>query len=66
MEEIVNGVQRTETFALFIVNDYVLDVIWEIDSIYLFDSRSKDKKNNLSSSVIAFPLTFDILCSLEN
>ena len=43
-----------------------MDLIWGIDSIYLFDSHSKDKNSNLSNSGTVFLLTFDTLYSLKN
>ena len=64
--EIVNSVQHTGISALLIVNNYILGLIWGNYSIYLFDSRSKDKNGNLSSSDTAVLLKFDSLYSLEN
>ena len=64
--EIVNSVQHTGISALLIVNNYILGLIWGNDSIYLFDSHSKDENGNLSSSDTAVLLKFDSLCSLEN
>ena len=45
ISEIVNGVQQIRVGALLIVNNYILGLIWRNDSIYLFDSHSKDKKD---------------------
>ena len=64
--EIVNSAQQIGTGALLIVNNYILGLIWENDSIYLFDSHSKDQYGNISSSDTAFLLKFDTLFSLEN
>ena len=63
--EIVNGVQQIGTGALLIVNNYILG-IWGNDSIYLFDSHSKDENGNVSSSGTAVLFKFDTLLSLEN
>ena len=40
--EIINSAQQIGTGALLIVNNYILGLIWGNDSIYLFDSHSKD------------------------
>ena len=48
--EIVNSAQATGTGALLIVNNYILGPICGNDSIYLFDSHSKDQYGNISSS----------------
>ena len=43
--KIVNNVQQIGTGALLIVSDYILGLIWCIDSIYLlFDSHSSTIK----------------------
>ena len=39
--------------------------MWGNDSIYLFESHSKDENGSLSSSDTADPLKFNILHSLE-
>ena len=44
----------------------LIGLIGGIDSIYLFDSHSKDENGNLSSFVTAVLLKFDTLYSLEN
>ena len=59
--EIVNSVQHTGISAILIVNNYILGLIWGNDSIYLFDSHSKDENDNLSSSETAVLLKFDSL-----
>ena len=65
-EEIVNSVWQIGTGALLIASNYILGLIWGIDSIYLFvDLRSEDENGNLSSSGTAFLLKFDTLQSLE-
>ena len=64
--EIVNSVQHIGTSALLIVNNYILGLIWGNDSIYLFNSHSKDENRNLSSFGTAVLLKFDTLYSLEN
>ena len=64
--ETVNSVQHIGTGALLIVNNYISVLIWGNDSIYLFDSDSKDENGNLSSSGTAVLLKFDLLYSLEN
>ena len=56
--EIVNSAQQTENGALLIVNNYILGLIWENYSIYLFDSHSKDQYCNISSSGAAVLLKF--------
>ena len=52
--EVVNSVQQIVTGALLIVNNYILSLMWENDSIYLFDFHSNDVNGKLSS-----PGTFD-------
>ena len=47
VSEIVNGIQQIAPGALIIINNYILDLIWGNDSIYLIDSHSKDKNDNL-------------------
>ena len=64
ISETVNSVQHTGTGALLIVNDYTFDLIWGLDSIYLFDLHSKDEKGNLSATAVL--LKFDNWYSLEN
>ena len=67
ISEIVNNAQEIGTGALLIVNIYILGLIWRNDSIYLFDSHSKDQYGNISSSGTAVLLKFDTLFySLEN
>ena len=58
--------QTIGTGALLIVNNYVLGLIWAIDSICLFHLHRKDKNGNLSSSGKADLLQFDILLSWED
>ena len=48
--EIVSNVQQTGIGALPIVSNYILGLICEFDTIYLFDSHNKDENGNLSSS----------------
>ena len=50
VSNIANGIQQTRAVDLLILNNYILGVIWENDSIYLFDSHSKDENGSLSSS----------------
>ena len=57
--EIANGVQQIGTGALVIFNNYILGLIWENYSMYLFHSQSKDENGNLSSSGTAVLLKFD-------
>ena len=64
--EIVNSARQIGTGALLIVNNYILGLIWGNDSIYLFDSHSKDEYGNLSSSDTAVLLKFDSLNPLES
>ena len=64
--EIVNIAQQIGTGALCIANNYILGLIWGNDSIYPFDSHSKDQYGNISSSGTAVLLKFDTLFSLEN
>ena len=40
--ETVNSVQQTGAGALLFIDNYISGLIWETDSIYLFDSHSKD------------------------
>lgn len=47
-------------------NNYILGLVWENNSIYLFDSHLKDENDSLLSSGIAVLLKFNSLCSLEN
>ena len=37
--EIVNGIQQIGASALHIVSNYILELIWGNDSLYLFDSQ---------------------------
>ena len=64
--EIVNSAWKIGTGTLLIVNNYFLGPIWVTDSLYLFDSHSKDECDNLSNSGTAVLLKFDFLNSLEN
>ena len=64
ISDIVNGVQQTEASDLFIVNNYILGLIWGNDSIYLFDSHSKDENGNLSSTGTVVLSKFDTWYSL--
>ena len=57
----VNSVQQIGTGALLVVDDHILALIWGTDSIYLFDSHSKDENNNLSSSGTASNCSYLIL-----
>ena len=50
VSNIANGIQQTRAGDLLILNNYILGLIWENDSIYLFDSHSKDENGSLSSS----------------
>lgn len=52
--EVVNSVQQIVTGPLLIFNDYTLSLMWENDSIYLFDYHINDVNGKLSS-----PGTFD-------
>ena len=45
--ETVNGVQQIGTSALLAVKIYIFGLIWGIDSLYLFNSHSKEKNDNL-------------------
>ena len=63
---ILNSVQQIGTDALLIVNTHILGLIWENDSIYLFDSHSKDENDNVSSLGTAVLIKFDTLHLLEN
>ena len=58
---IVNSARQIGTGALLIVNNYILGLNWGTDSIYLFDSHSKDEYGNLSSSGTEVLLKFDSL-----
>ena len=51
---------------LLIVSNYILGLIWGNDSVYLFDSHSKDENGNVSSSGTAVLFKFDTLLSLKN
>ena len=50
VSEIVNGVQQIRADTLLIVSNYILGLIWGNDSIYQFDSHTKDENGNFSSS----------------
>ena len=63
---IVNSVQEIETGAVFVVNNYIFSLIWGTDSMYPFDSHSKDENDNLSSSGTPYLLNFTTFHSLEN
>ena len=54
------------TGALLIVNNYILGLIWGNDSIYLFDSHSKDENGDVSSFGTAVLIKFDTLRSSKN
>ena len=58
--------QQIGTGALPIVNNFVLGLILGNDSIYLFDSHSKDENRNLLSPGTAVLLQFEKLLLLEN
>ena len=63
--EIENTLLQIVARALFIVNNYILDLIWGNDStIHLFDSHSKYENGSLSSSGITLLLKFDTLHSV--
>ena len=66
VSEIVNGVQQIGAGAILIASNYILGLTWENDSIYLFDSHSKDGNGNLLSTGTAVLLKCDTLYSLEN
>ena len=66
ISEILNDAQQIAAGALLIVSNYILDLIWGNDCIYLFDSHSKDENGNLSSFGKAVLLKFDTLYSLES
>ena len=63
--EVVNSVQKVGTSALLIVKNDILALICVTDFIYLFDSHSKEKNSNLSSSDLIVFLKVDTLHSLE-
>ena len=66
ISEIANGVEQIGAGCLLKGNNYILGLIWGDDSIYLFDSPSKDENGNLSSSGTAILLKFDTFYSLKN
>ena len=47
ISEIANGAYPNGAGALLIVTNYILGLIWENNSVYLFDSHSKDENGNL-------------------
>ena len=53
-------IQLARAGALLIVKNYNLGLIWENNSIYLFDSQSKDENGNLSHSCPTVVLKFYI------
>ena len=54
----MNGAHQIGAGDVFIVNNYILGLIWGDDSIYLFDSHSKNENGNLRSVYYnTFPLT---------
>ena len=63
--EIVNRVQQNGSDSLFIVNNYIIGIIEENDSKYLFNSHSNNENDNVSSFGAAV-LKFDTLYSLDN
>lgn len=63
--EIVNRVQQNGSDSLFIVNNYIIGIIEENDSKYLFNSHSNNENDNVSSFGTAV-LKFDTLYSLDN
>ena len=46
--ETVNSVQQSGTGALLIVENCISGLIWGTDSIYLFDSHSKDVNGDIA------------------
>ena len=63
--ENVNSVQQIGTGGLLIVNNYTLGLIWGNDSIYLFNSHSKDENGNVSSPGTAVFVKIDTLLSFD-
>ena len=45
------SIKQIETSAVIVVNNYVLDLLWGFNSIYLFDSHNKEENCHLSSSI---------------
>ena len=45
--KIVNSVQQIGTGVLLSVNNCILGLYWGYDSIYVFDSHSKDENGNV-------------------
>ena len=43
LAEIAHSARQIGTVALLIVNNYILDLIWGIDSMYLFHVHSEDE-----------------------
>ena len=43
LAEIVHSARQIGTVALLIVNNFSLDLIWGIDSVYLFHFHSEDE-----------------------
>ena len=61
-KEIVNSVHQIGTSAVLIVDNYILGLIWGIDS--MFHSHSKDENGNLANSGTAALLQLDTLLSM--
>ena len=66
ISETANGAQQIGADARRIVSNYILHLIWGNNSIYLFDSHSKDENGNLSSFDTAVLLKLDTFYSLKN
>ena len=66
--EIVSDCQQIFTRALFIINNYILGLLWENHCFLIFDSRSKDEIGRMSATSTAVLLKFcyNLLQSLEN
>ena len=64
--EIVNSVQQIGAGFLLVARNCILGLFLVNDSIYLFDSHSKDENGIVTSSGTAVLLKFDTLDSLVN
>ena len=64
--EIVSEIQQIGTGALFIINDYILGLLWRNQCFFLFDFHSKDEIGRMSATGTSVMLKFDSLQSLEN
>ena len=57
--EIISNCQHVSNGILFIVNNYVLGLLWGNQCFFVFDSYTNDKNDNISSAGTAALLKFN-------